>query len=254
VIPSGGRFWHVEPVMGTMVGIRSPDPLREDAVAAAAAVLHDADRVFSVWNPDSPMSRLRAGRTAMDDLAPDDAATIRSVLDRCAVACELSEGAFDPWSLPGGVDPTGLVKGWAVGRARQVLVEGGHDTVMVNGGGDIAVAGRPDGRSWRAGIRHPMQPTQLAAVVEVTAAVATSGNYERPGELLDPATGRTARGVISATVTGPELDLVDALATALAVRGGPMLEAIGGLVGYGAYLISDEGRHYASGTMTFATP
>jgi len=247
-------FWHVEPVMGTVVGIRSPDPLSEAAVAAAVAVLHDADRLFSTWNPESPMSRLRSGRTAQDDLEHDDAATIRHILARCALARELSHGAFDPWSLPGGVDPTGLVKGWAVGRARDVLIDGGHGTVMVNGGGDIAVAGRPEGRPWRVGIRHPIQPTQLAAVVDVGAAVATSGNYERPGELLDPATGRTARGVISATVTGPELDLVDALATALAVRGRPMLETIGDLAGYGAYMISDEGCHYASGAINFAGP
>ncbi len=249
-----GDVRHVEPVMGTIVGIRSPEPLPSEAVEAAVAVLHEADRLFSVWTSDSPMSRLRSGRTALDDLEPVDAATIRAVLERCELARELSGGAFDPWSLPGGVNPTGLVKGWAVERARDALVDLGHEAVMVNGGGDIAVAGRPRGHPWRVGIRHPAQPTQLAAVIEVKAAVATSGNYERPGQLLDPATGRTARGVTSATVTGPRLDLVDALATALAVRGTPLLETIAALPAHGAYVISDEGRHYASGSMTFAAP
>ena len=28
----------------------------------------------------------------------------------------MSGGWFDPWAMPGGVDPTGLVKGWAVDR------------------------------------------------------------------------------------------------------------------------------------------
>ncbi|HVX20624.1 MAG TPA: FAD:protein FMN transferase [Acidimicrobiales bacterium] len=247
-------FCHLEPVMGTVVGIRSPDPLPAAAVEAAVAVLHDADRLFSLWKPDSPMSRLRAGQAAVEDFGPCDAATIRSVLARCAVARQVTGGAFDPWSLPGGVDPTGLVKGWAVERARDAIVARGHDTVMVNGGGDIAVAGVPPGGPWRAGIRHPMQPTQLAAVVEVGAGIATSGNYERPGELIDPATGRTARGVISATVVGPELDLADALATALAVRGAAMLEVIAALPGYGAYMIADDGRQYAGGAVPFVSP
>src|SRR5579862_8590205 len=125
-----------------------------------------------------------------------------------------------------------MVKGWAVANALKVLTGHGVETVMVNGGGDIAVAGTPGDHVWRVGIRHPEQPTQLASVIEVTAAVATSGNYERPGEILDPATGRAARGVSSATVIGPELDLVDALATGLAVGGRRVLAGIDRLPGY----------------------
>jgi thiamine biosynthesis lipoprotein len=122
---------------------------------------------------------------------------------------------------------------------------------MVNGGGDIAVAGLPHGRPWRVGIRHPFQPTEFAAVIEVADAVATSGNYERPGELLEPSTGRAARGVVSATVVGTRLDIADALATACAVRGTALLDTIGGLPGFGGYLISEDGRCWAGGAMTF---
>lgn len=106
----------------------------------------------------------------------------------------------------------------------------------------LAHSGRLRTASLPSTIRHPFQPTQLAAVVEVTSPVATSGNYERRGELLDPATGRAARGVASATVTGPELDPADALATGLGVRGVRLLEVIGSPCGFGAYLISAEGR------------
>jgi thiamine biosynthesis lipoprotein len=88
-------------------------------------------------------------------------------------------------------------------------------------------------------------------LIDVTAAIATSGNYERPGHLIVPSTGRAARGVGSATVTGPELDLVDALATGLAVGGRAVLEAIDGLAGYEAYLITDDGNQYATAGMAF---
>ena len=117
---------------------------------------------------------------------------------------------------------------------------------MINAGGDIAVAGLPR----RIGIRHPRRPESLAAVVEVAGAIATSGDYERAGQLLDPSTGDVARSV-SATVTGPELDLVDAVATGLAVAGPELLPVIEGLPGYEGYVVNAEGRHYATAGMAF---
>jgi thiamine biosynthesis lipoprotein len=241
---------HLEAVMGTVVGFSSPDPLPADGVARAVEALHLADRIFSTWDPNSPMSRLRAGRCGLTDLAPPERDLIVEVLERCELAREITGGSFDPWSMPGGVDPTGLVKGWAAQRALRALRAAGAGTVMVNAGGDIATAGRP----WRIGIRHPAQPDSCTTVVEVEGAIATSGDYERPGQLLDPATGRAARVAASATVTGPELDLADALATGLAVGGAPVLAAIDRLPGYEAYLITDAMRHYATPGMRLLSP
>lgn len=242
---------HLEPVMGTVVGITSPDPLPPVGVAEAVRILHEADRVFSTWKPDSPISRLRSGRTGLGELDATDAQLISEVLERCRLAREITGGAFDPWAMPGGLDPTGLVKGWAARRALQSMTNAGLVHGMINAGGDIAVTGQSGTGPWRIGIRHPAQPTAYAAVVEVTGAIATSGDYERPGQLIDPATGRTARLAASATVTGPELDLADALATGLAVAGRALLSAIERLPGYEGYLITGEGRHYATPGVPF---
>lgn len=243
---------HLEPVMGTVVGFSSPAPFPADALAAAVYELHEADRVFSTWRPASPLSQLRSGARELEALAGADAALIAEVFSRCALVRELTGGAFDPWAMPGGVDPTGLVKGWAVARALERLAAGGVEAALVNAGGDIGVLGQLGGRPWRVGVRHPGQPEAfLSAVVEVRAAIATSGDYERPGQLIDPASGRAARVAASATVTGPELDLVDALATGLAVGGRGVLRAIDALAGYAAYLVTDDGRHYATPRMAF---
>jgi thiamine biosynthesis lipoprotein len=249
-----GPSTHLEVVMGTVVGFSSPDPLPPDAVVAAVAKLHEADRVFSTWKADSPLSKLRTGTATASELDRRDVALIDEVLERCRQARELTDGAFDPWAMPGGVDPTGLVKGWAAQRALDALTERGVSTVMVNAGGDIAVAGAPGGRAWRVAIRHPGQPEDFAAVIEVGGCVATSGDYERPGELIDPATGRPATVASSATVTGPRLDLVDALATGLAVAGRSLLPAIDRLPGFEAYLITESGERYATPGMIFAAP
>jgi thiamine biosynthesis lipoprotein len=248
---------HAEPVMGTVFsftlvpGSVPPATVRA-ALAAACRILHRCDAVFSTWDPDSPVSRFRRGAAAAGSMPPEFA----EVLRECQDARAASGGWFDPWAMPGGFDPTGLVKGWAAERALAGLRAAGLAGGMVNGGGDIAVFGAPpDGDRWRVGIRHPWRPDALACVVEVeagVAAVATSGPYERGAHLIDPATGRPASRAASATVTGPRLALADALATGLAVGGDEALAVLAGLPGYAGYLIRPDGTETDTGGIAFA--
>ncbi len=155
---------------------------------------------------------------------------------------QVSDGWFDPWAMPGGFDPTGLVKGWATERALGVLRDSGVPGALINGGGDVAAFGSPaGGQRWRVGIRHPWRRGALAGIVEAARAVATSGTYERGPHLIDPRTGQPASGAASATVTGPCLALADALATGIAVGGDEALPALSRLAGYAAYLIRADG-------------
>jgi thiamine biosynthesis lipoprotein len=245
---------HAEPVMGTVASFAVVPGSQHgravaDAIQAACAVLHEADATFSTWDPRSPVSRLRRGEVALSDLP----AAVGDVLDYCASARVVSGGWFDPWAMPAGVDPTGLVKGWAVDRALAVLREAGMSGAMINGGGDIAVYGSPAPRQgWRIGIRHPWRSGALAAILEVPAAAATSGSYERGAHLVNPFTGRPGGKAASATVTGPSLALADALATALAVGGDEVLGIVSGLDGYDGYLIRADGSEASTPGITFA--
>jgi thiamine biosynthesis lipoprotein len=242
-----------EHVMGTVVSFAVlPDPARPDpgsAIRAACALLHEADAVFSTWDPNSPLSRLRRGDISEWD-GPPGMADVRAA---CQEAREASGGWFDPWAMPGGYDPTGLVKGWAVGRALDALHQAGLPAALVNGGGDLAAFGGPGpGEPWRAGIRHPWRLNALAAVLEVHGAVATSGSYERGAHLVDPHTGRPACRAASATVTGPRLAMADALATGLAVGGDEALATIARLPGYAGYLIRADGTETWTSGIPFA--
>jgi FAD:protein FMN transferase len=244
---------HAEPVMGTVVSVAvRPGPLASADLAAvlraACAVLRDADAVFSTWDPGSPLSRLRRGEPLTAPLP-----VLAEVEQACAWARAVSAGWFDPWAMPGGYDPTGLVKGWAADRARTVLGRAGIPAALVNCGGDLAAYGWPEpGQPWRAGIQHPWRSGSLAAVVEVRGAVATSGPYQRGAHLFDPRTGRPGARGASATVTGPSLALADALATALAVAGDEGLAVISGLDGYQGYLIRPDGSEAWTPGMSFA--
>jgi len=245
---------HAETVMGTVVSFAVhsgalSDAAVRSALARACRTLHEADETFSTWKPQSPVSRLRRGEATLEEL-PTEVAT---VLGLCEHAKAASRGWFDPWAMPGGVDPTGLVKGWAAEQALAELVQAGVSAAMVNAGGDLAVHGRPSAEeSWRVGIRHPWRGDALACIIEPDMAVATSGAYERGEHLIDPHSGKPITRAASATVTGPSLAIADALATALVVGGADEIEFVTALAGYDAYVISPDGGELASDGIRFA--
>ena len=124
-------------------------------------------------------------------------------------------GYFDA-RAGGRLDPSGLVKGWAVDRAAALLDAAGVARWCVDAGGDVRVRGG----GWRIGVRHPDDPLLLAGVLVLDdGAVATSGAYERGPHVLDPHTRRPPEGVRSVTVVGPELATADAYATAAFAMG-----------------------------------
>jgi len=94
---------------------------------------------------------------------------------------------------------------------------------------------------WRIGIKHPIEHHQIAKVVVGTdLAVATSGTYERGSHIRDPFSGLPPEGVLSVTITGPDLATADAYATAAFAMGreGPAWTAT--LDGYEAMTILDN--------------
>ena len=210
------------------------------ALERAEAKLRWVDDVFSTYKTESPVSRLRRGEIELDAAPPE----VAEVLELCRRVKDASDGWFDPWSMPGGLDPTGLVKGWAAERALDELKKAGVPAAMINAGGDITVYGEPEpGQPWRIGVRHPQAADRLLCIVEISGrgAVATSGNYERGLHMLNPNTGEPARALASATVIGPDLTFADALATALFVSGGEALERIARLRGYSAFVVDADG-------------
>jgi thiamine biosynthesis lipoprotein len=235
-------FRHAEPVMGTVVSfdIRPrglPYEQTRTALANACRVLHRADKVFSLYRPETPLSRLRRDELTVADCPPE----VASVLALCEQAREQSDGWFDPWAISDAVDPTGLVKGWAAQRAADVLRDAGLAGGMVNAAGDIAVFGRPTPtRRWRVGIRSPHASGEVMCVVDAAGAVATSGSYEHGEHVRDPRTGGPATAALSATVSGPELVFADAFATGLLAGGENGFDAVRH-AGYEALLVLPDG-------------
>lgn len=191
------------------------------------------DETFSPYKDESEVSRIQRGELAVDDASED----VRGVYARCAELREATSGFFDVDAV--GLDPSGFVKGWAVDGAAAILDRVGIDEYAINAGGDIRTRGH-----WRIGIQHPQEAHAIAKVVEgEDLAVATSGAYERGEHVCDPHGGHAPAGILSVTITGPDLATADAYATAAFAMGGhraPNWTAR--LDGYEAMTILTDGR------------
>jgi FAD:protein FMN transferase len=191
------------------------------------------DATFSTYRPESEVSRLARGELEPADATP----AVRLVLAQCEELRLETRGYFDARAT-GIFDPSGYVKGWAVDRAAAMLADGGADEFVVSAGGDLIARGGP----WRVGIQHPRDRGKLAGVVEARdTAVATSGAYIRGDHVLNPYTRRPPRGILSVTVTGPELARADAYATAAFAMGGEAAPAwLAGLRDHEACVILED--------------
>lgn len=216
-----------------------------DALREVVAWLHHVDVVFSTYRADSDLSRLVRGTATIGELD----ATVADVLELCVQAQRDTSGYFSPFPA-GSLDPTGLVKGWAIERASDLLRGHASANHAVAGGGDIQLAGEAaPGEPWRVAIADPRNP---AAVLGVVAghdfAVATSGTAERGEHIVVPFTGRPARELASATVVGPRLSLADAYATGLFASGLGGLAWMRERAAYDALVVLPDGRrHKTSG-------
>ncbi|GAA0977477.1 FAD:protein FMN transferase [Acrocarpospora macrocephala] len=231
---------HVEHVMGTVFSfdVRHGEQAWP-AVKAAVALLHRVDEVFSPYRPDSAISRLGRGETTPARCP----AEVMDVLALCARAEQATGGYFSV--VPDRrLDPSGLVKGWAIERASMLLRERGAPRHCVNGGGDVRLGSAPEpGRPWRVGIAHPLRPGDLLTVVEgCDLAVATSGVAERGPHIIDPHTGRPALELASLTLVGEDLTMVDAYATAAFAMGDNARDWVRATPGVEALAVTASGR------------
>lgn len=249
------RTLHVEHCMGTVftIDVRDDGDWRE-AIACAVAWLHRVDAVFSTFRPDSDISRLRRGELDLADLDP----MVGEVLDLCAQMHSETDGYFSALTADG-VDPTGLVKGWAIERASELLRRHGTDNHAVSGGGDMQLAGEvAPGRPWHVGISDPFDRSRvLVTVAGRDIAVATSGTAERGSHIVNPYTGRPAEELAAVTVVGSSLTRVDVFATAAFAMGRAALPWLRGTAGHEGLVVTSTGEVQPTrglAGMTVATP
>lgn len=226
--------------MDTRITITAYSSREKDAVATAAkkafAVFKKLENQFSVFRPDSELSRLNNRAGSPVSISPLLFATLKYALK----IAEESGGVFSPLrsskkipllaniifdqssgtvTLPPetNLDLNSVVKGLAIDMALDCF--GNDQNVMVEAGGDIKTKGLPPKvNSWDIGVRNPADPKKIITVVHPRdCAICTSGEYFRKTHLVNPLTKKSnGRGekVSSVTVISPTAREADALSTA----------------------------------------
>jgi FAD:protein FMN transferase len=233
------------PISLALRGRHAGDAAGEHAWAEAVSVLREVDRVFSTYRADSFVSRLDRGEIGPEDCPPE----VAEVLALGAAAERESGGAFSVW-LPGPdgrrrLDPSGVVKGWAVERAAAPLRALAGTDFCLSAGGDMTCRTLdPDGPPWRIGVEDPADPGRIRAVVPLfTGGVATSGTAHRGRHLVDARTGRPPTGVTSVTVVAGSLTDADIDATAAYALGERAAGWLETRPGRRALVLWDDGAH-----------
>lgn len=220
--------------MPITVDISSPDA-RQSSVDAVFDYFVSIDRVFSSFKLDSELSRINRGEISEDERSE----VMKEVFRLSEETASLSGGYFSILKPDGQYDTSGLVKGWAIREAADILRQEGYEDFYVDAGGDIQISGKNAGNPWRLGIRNPFDPKKREIVDIVSGdgiGLATSGISERGKHIWNPKTGQAAESpVMSLSVIGPDIFEADRFATAAFAMGIPgitFLERFPGLEGY----------------------
>jgi thiamine biosynthesis lipoprotein len=143
----------------------------------------------------------------------------------------------------GFIDPSGLVKGWAIYNAADILCESRLENFYVEAGGDIETHGKnSEGKNWRVGIRNPFNMDEIVKVLSVTdCGVATSGIYIRGQHIYNPKNeDQILTDIMSMTVIGPNIFEADRFATAAFAMGRAGINFIEKLQGFEGYMIDRD--------------
>jgi thiamine biosynthesis lipoprotein len=190
------------------------------------------DETFSIYKEFSEISKINRGELSKNSYSED----MKTILSLSEQTKKETNGYFDIYRN-GSIDPSGIVKGWSIYKAAQILENDGFHNFYVDAGGDIQVSGLKDGSSWRVGIRNPFNQHEIVKVLSLTnCGIATSGTQIRGQHIFDPYhPGMPIMDIVSITVVGPNVHEADRFATAafaMGKEGISFIEKISGLEGY----------------------
>lgn len=236
------------PITIEVTDARAPADIFERVFGYFTAV----DRTFSTYKPNSEISRINNREITIEQASQD----MRTIFALAEQTRQETNGYFD--IARGGVyDPSGIVKGWAIYQAAQMMRLAGCRNFYVDAGGDIQVVGKNgQRRPWRVGIRNPFNMHQIVKVLAVSnCGVATSGTYIRGQHIYNPQIdGQIATDVVSLTVIGPNIYEADRFATAAFAIGDEGIRFIERLEGFEGYMIDRHGQAtFTSGFARYVT-
>ena len=227
--------------MGMTISVEVIDKeITESEIEKVFSYFKYIDEKFSTYKDTSEISLINKGKIKETQYSED----MKTVLKLSEETKKETEGYFDIRDKDELLDPSGIVKGWSIHEASQILKKSGFNNFCINAGGDIQVSGRnADRQKWALGIRSPFNPEkEIIKVVQLTTeGLATSGNYIRGQHIYNPHDKKEVlTDIVSLSVIGPNIYEADRFATAAFAMGIEGINFINKLDGFEGYAINSH--------------
>lgn len=196
------------------------------------------DHKFSTYKTDSEIGLINNGKVKLNEASED----MKKILRLASKTKKETNGYFD-MEMYGKIDPSGIVKGWAIHNAAKLLKKYGFKNFYVEAGGDIEISGKNnENKDWKVGIRNPFKRSQIIKVLSLTnCGIATSGNYERGKHIYNPFNKKYSDQIASITIVGSNVCNADRFATASFAMGEKGIEFIEKQKNLEGYMINKKG-------------
>ncbi|MEO5759169.1 MAG: FAD:protein FMN transferase [Mesorhizobium sp.] len=212
-----------------------------ELIEAVFGYFEDIDRRFSTYRADSEITAINRGDVAVVDRS-GEMMEVMAIAEQTKIE---TAGYFDIRKPDGSLDPSGIVKGWAIRNAAGILQRAGVSDFFIEAGGDIQSCGKnASGLDWSVGIRNPFNADEIIKVVCPRGrGVATSGTYVRGQHIYNPhGIGSPIQDIVSLTVIGADVLEADRFATAAFAMGRDGIHFIEQTPRLEGYVVDANGR------------
>lgn len=199
------------------------------------------DEKFSTYKSDSEISAINNKKLVKKNWSED----MKKIFELGAETEKLTDGYFNIVTPEGTFDPSGIVKGWSIHNAANILRSRGVKNFCVEAGADIQTCGTNEaGEPWSVGIQNPFNKKReiVKKVYLKNKGIATSGSYVRGNHIYNPKNLQSdLKDIVSLTVIGPNIFEADRYATAAFAMGPEGIFFIENLDGFEGYAINKNG-------------
>lgn len=228
-------------MMGTHITVEIVDAAPvENAIEKVFSYFDYVDNKFSTYKDSSEISKINRGEINESGYSHD----MKEVFALCAKTKKETNGYFDIVAKNGLYDPSGIVKGWSIYNASQILLRDGFKNLYIDAGGDIQVYGHnAKNEEWSVGIKNPFNQKEIVKVIYLKdKGAATSGTYIRGQHIYNPfKMDEPILEIVSLTVIGPNVYEADRFATAAFAMGKKGIAFIEELKNFEGYMIDNKG-------------
>lgn len=229
-------------IMGMPVEVCIAQKANKEDIDEVFAYLRSIDEQFSTYKKTSEVTKINSKALEKNDYSKE----MKKVLKIGEKTKKETDGYFDVWNN-GRLDPSGIVKGYAIKAASEILKKKGYKNFFVEIAGDMQISGLNENRKWKVGIKNPLNSSEILKVLKVSGkGIATSGTYARGNHIYNPKNEILQREIVSLTVIARNVLEADRMATGAFAMGRGAIPFLEKLKGFEAFAITKDNKGIAT--------